>query len=215
VLATDDWPHLYLEKPSVPGLYVSVLLVLMLASTALVIGVEPAVRRPNVHFLLLGAGFMLLETRSITQMALLFGMTWQVNAIVFAAILLTILTANLLVQLNWAPGSRVSYALLLPILVAGWFLPTGTLLVLGFTPRVIAACLVIGLPILFASLVFSISFRDQTAIDRAFGSNLLGVVFGGALEYLSNVWGLNALYLVACALYLASAVALPSQRWRV
>ena len=38
---------------------------------------------------------------------------------------------------------------------------------------------------------------------------MLGVVFGGALEYLSNIWGLNALYLLAMAVYFGSALAMP------
>ena len=35
----------------------------------------------------LGAGFMLLETKSVVHMTLLFGSTWLVNSIVFFAIL--------------------------------------------------------------------------------------------------------------------------------
>ena len=39
----------------------------------------------------LGAGFMLLETKGVVHMALLFGSTWYVNSIVFFAILVMIL----------------------------------------------------------------------------------------------------------------------------
>ena len=39
----------------------------------------------------LGAGFMLLETKGVVHMALLFGTTWIVNSIVFFAILVMIL----------------------------------------------------------------------------------------------------------------------------
>ena len=42
----------------------------------------------------LGAGFMLIETKAVVQMALLFGGTWLVNAVVFIAVLLMILGAN-------------------------------------------------------------------------------------------------------------------------
>ena len=45
----------------------------------------------------LGAGFMLLETKGVVHMALLFGSTWIVNSIVFAAILLMALLGNLYV----------------------------------------------------------------------------------------------------------------------
>ena len=45
----------------------------------------------------LGAGFMLLETKGVVQMALLFGSTWMVNSIIFFAILVMILLSNLFV----------------------------------------------------------------------------------------------------------------------
>ena len=45
----------------------------------------------------LGAGFMLLETKGVVHMALLFGSTWVVNSIVFFAILVMILLSNLYV----------------------------------------------------------------------------------------------------------------------
>ena len=45
----------------------------------------------------LGAGFMLIETKAVVQMALLFGSTWMVNSIVFCAVLVMILLANLFV----------------------------------------------------------------------------------------------------------------------
>ena len=45
----------------------------------------------------LGAGFMLLETKGVVHMALLFGCTWIVNSVVFFAILVMILCANLFV----------------------------------------------------------------------------------------------------------------------
>ena len=53
----------------------------------------------------LGAGFMLIETKAVVQMALLFGSTWTVNSIVFCAVLSMILVANLFV-LVVRPTSR-------------------------------------------------------------------------------------------------------------
>ena len=38
----------------------------------------------------MGAAFLLLETKNIIQFALLFGSTWFVNSLVFAAVLLTV-----------------------------------------------------------------------------------------------------------------------------
>ncbi len=203
-LSTDNWPYLYLEANRVPGVCLAVLAVMMAASLLIVFRVEPAVRRPNAHFFFLGAGFMLLETRSITQMALLFGATWNVNAIVFSSILLTIFLTNLMVMMERAPGRRLSYGLLFLMLVLGYFFPFTRLLELAFLPRLAAAAAVVGLPIAWASFIFSRSFRRAREIHRIFGSNLLGVVFGGCLEYSANVFGLDALYLLTLVLYLAS-----------
>ncbi|MEE8134518.1 MAG: hypothetical protein V3T56_05650 [Gemmatimonadales bacterium] len=209
LLATDNWPHLYLESNRIPNIYIIVLGAMTLISFLMVIGVEPAARRPNMHFFFLGAGFMLLETRSVTQMALLFGATWNVNTIVFASILLTIFIANYLVIKAKKPSRRLSYALLFVTLVAGFFFPFKILLPLPLVARLIAAGLVIGLPIIWASFIFSISFREEEHVSKAFSSNLLGIVVGGSFEYLSNIWGLNVLYLVALALYVASAPVAP------
>ena len=43
----------------------------------------------------LGAGFMLVETKAVVHMALLFGSTWMVNTVVFAAVLADGLVGNL------------------------------------------------------------------------------------------------------------------------
>ena len=45
----------------------------------------------------LGAAFMLLETKAVVQLALLFGSTWLVNSLVFFTVLIMILLANLYV----------------------------------------------------------------------------------------------------------------------
>ena len=53
--------------------------------------------RPNNRMFFLGAAFMLLETKAVVQMALLFGSTWLVNSAVFFTTLVLILAANLYV----------------------------------------------------------------------------------------------------------------------
>ena len=49
--------------------------------------------RPYLDLALLGAAFLLLETRGVTRFALLFGTTWLVNALVFAGVLVVVLLA--------------------------------------------------------------------------------------------------------------------------
>src|SRR5438105_6861786 len=82
----------------------------------------------------LGAGFMLLETKSVVHMALLFGATWIVNSIVFAAILVMILLANLFVIAAKPRNLRVYYALLIAALVTSAFVPMDVFLSLPPPP---------------------------------------------------------------------------------
>jgi len=206
LLATDNWPYLYLEKNSIPRFSIIVVGVGMLLSFLIVCKVDHSLRRPNLHFFFLGAGFMLLETRSITQMALLFGSTWNVNTVVFVSILLAILITNQLVVNGLAPPQKVSYGLLFISLIVGYWFPLKRLLPFEFPARLLASALIVGIPVGLASLIFSSSFREEKNLSHVLGSNLLGVVFGGALEYASNIGGLNKLYLLALAIYLLSLV---------
>jgi Spermine/spermidine synthase domain len=206
LLATDNWPFLYLETNWMPRFSIIVFGVGMLLSFLIVYRIEPSLRKPNLHFFFLGAGFMLLETRSITQMALLFGSTWNVNTIVFVSILLAILITNQMVLSGLTLPRRIAYGLLFLSLMAGYFFPFETLLSLGFPLRLLASSLIVGVPVGLASLIFSTSFKEEKNLSNVLGSNLLGVVFGGALEYTSNIWGLNTLYILALILYLLSSL---------
>lgn len=101
-------------------------------------------------------------------------------------------------------GTRLAYPLLFATLALCFFFPFNKLLALSFLPRLAASSVVVGLPIIWAGFIFSNSFREEKRVNAAFGSNLLGVVVGGALEYCCNMWGLSSLYLIAIALYLLS-----------
>jgi SAM-dependent methyltransferase len=204
-LITDDWPQLYLERREIPELYLMVLglvLVLALGAHWLLLRGAAFSGHNNLHFFLLGAGFMLLETRSLTKSALLFGSTWFVNAIVIAAILLMIFCANALVLRFGHWSRKINYAGLAACLLIGYLVPLNFILDFSFVPRVIVAGLWLGSAIFFAGLIFSSSFRKAERASSAFGANLLGVVLGGCLEYTSMCYGLNFLYLLALAIYL-------------
>ena len=73
----------------------------------------------NLPFFFLGAGFMLVETKGITEMGLAFGNTWQVIGIVIAGILTMAFLANLVVQLLRIERPLVPYVLLLLSLGVG------------------------------------------------------------------------------------------------
>jgi hypothetical protein len=204
-LATDDWPHLYLAQPRIPTLYYEVLAFVVLLTLFGMRALGTAGSHAGLlHFVLLGASFMLLETRAITQFALLFGSTWFVNAIVVSSILVVVYLGNALLRARVTLPKPLVYALLLGSLIGLYFLPLEAALPFGFGLRVLAAGAVIGVPVFAASLIFSDSFRSAPDASAAFGANLVGVVIGGALEYSSMQFGLKLLYLVAAGLYLAA-----------
>jgi hypothetical protein len=205
VLATDDWPHLYLASQRIPSLYFEVLAFVIILTLLCLRAL--GTRRADaglMHFMLLGASFMLLETRAITQFALLFGSTWLVNAIVVSSILVVIYFGNLLLQKRAMLPKPVVYGALLASLIALYFVPLDAVLPFSLPLRVLLAGLVIGAPVFAASLIFSDSFRRAPDASAAFGANLVGVVIGGALEYSSMQFGLKFLYLIAAAMYLAA-----------
>jgi hypothetical protein len=208
-LATDDWPHLYLERRSIPPAYL-VTLGAMVAITALAVllSLPRGRRRMSPHFMLLGCGFMLLETRSLTALALLLGSTWEVNAVVVGAILLVILAANQAVVRDRAPSRRTAYLLLGASLALAWAVPLDRLLDLGLALRIGLGGLYVAIPVAFAAVIFSRSLARSEDVARALGANLLGVVLGGALEYTSTLLGLRAIFLVALGVYALSALAL-------
>ena len=149
----------------------------------------------------LGAGFMLIETRSITELGLVFGNTWVVVAAVICGILVTAFLANLSVaRLGNAPA-WLAFCLLALSLVAGWVLSAD-----GHLSRVWALILV-SCPIFFAGLMFSRQIVDSPSLNEAFSANLLGSILGGFLEYLSLAVGIRNLYLVSLCLYLCAFLA--------
>jgi len=202
-LATDDWPFLYLRSRSVPPvLLVSALLVLLAAAllSRRLLGGTFARSR---HFFLLGTGFLLVETRTIAQLALLFGTTWRVSAIAIGAILVAALLANALVTRTGPLRTSALYAGLATSLVAGYFLPMKHFLGAGIGATAAAVAL-LALPVVFSSLVFASSLSRVGDLPPVLASNLIGGVLGGVLENLSLVLGISALGLVAVAVYALS-----------
>jgi hypothetical protein len=202
---TDDWPHLYIRERRVPREYLVVLAGILLLSFVLVGANFRGARALDGHFFFLGAGFLLLETKSVTEFALLVGSTWQVNSLVFIVILLMILFANLLVltvlrRLN----VPVCYLLVAVCLLAAYLWPIGTW-ASGTGPLAYAvAGAYLGAPIFLAGMVFAFTFRRAYLGSLALASNLLGAVLGGTAEYLSLAYGIRSLSLLALAMYACS-----------
>ncbi|HVR44859.1 MAG TPA: hypothetical protein VMS56_15615 [Thermoanaerobaculia bacterium] len=206
----DDWPYLYLEGRSLPSFYVGMLVILSLVSIAGVWLAAPEMRRQGLRgfdaeMFLFGFAFLLLETKLVTQMAVVYGATWITSAVVFGSILLMILIGTILMQKRPVSHPLAAAGLVLALL-ANWAVPTDVLLAESVWARLALSILFVGAPIFFASILFAIRFATRTASNAAFGWNLLGAVFGGLLEFSSMLIGLRALSLVALIGYLVAFV---------
>lgn len=204
---SDDWPFLYVRPGVFPWGYVIVLSVLLIAATIATrraFGAEALRADFDPVLFFMGAAFLLIETRGVTALSLLFGSTWLVNSAVFSGVLLMAFAGNEAVA-RLKPARVLPWfaALLVAVLIV-WALPPSTLVGLPLVTRGVIGGVVNGLPIGFAGVIVSILLLRSRNPAASLGSNLLGSVVGGCLEYLSMVVGLRALALLAFALYLAA-----------
>jgi spermidine synthase len=205
----DDWPYLYLKGRLVPAHYV-IALAMMFLITAVFMGVaggRTLARGVDGTMFLMGAGFLLVETKSVTEMSLLFGSTWTVNLMVFTSILIMVLGANLIVQRRREMNTTPLFVGLLMSLGIAYAVPVGDLLWLGVLGRWVVGGLLVALPVLFASLIFSTLLARRVDPARALAYNLLGAIVGGALEYSSMAIGIKGLYLLAGMVYFGALLA--------
>ncbi len=203
---TDDWPFFFLRQRGMTLSYAIGLIFTVFLGWRLVglcFGRYTADPLGRAMFFL-GAAFMLVEVRALAQMGLLLGTTWMVNSAVITGILVMILLATL-AQIRWQfRNLPLLYGLLAACLLVSYFTPFSLLNNLPFLARAIAGTVVLSLPVLFSSLVFAITFSKVGSAHNALGMNLLGTLVGGCLEYLSMLSGINALNLIAVALYMAA-----------
>ena len=211
--ATDDWPFLYLVDRSFPLLYIAGLGMVVLFALAGTLTLAPrrVLRRFNWHMFFLGVAFMLLEVKSLTTFALLFGSTWLVNSLVFFAILSSVLLAVLVNSRLKIRRITPFYLLLFGVLVLNILLPPEALLLGNPLARYLLASVLAFTPVFLANIIFANSFRDSETADVAFASNLLGIMVGGGLEYFSMLIGYRMLLLFVIVFY-ACALLLRNRR---
>lgn len=210
-IATDAWPFLYIRPNAWPTVYFVVLGLILSFAWLLVrraLASAPAGVVFDWHFFLLGAGFMLVEVKSVAELSLLFGSTWLVNSAVFGGILVMALAANWLVLRFDIRRAAGFYAGLFAALVLSFLIRLDILNVLPFAERAAVGAFLASLPIFFGGIVFAARFRSVAFPAAALGANLLGAMAGGVLEYSSMFFGIPALNLVALALYGGSLAAL-------
>jgi len=141
-------------------------------------------------------------------MALLFGTTWVVNSIVIATLLSLIVGANFLVHLKPHFAVSIAYGGIFLSLLASYSIPLQRFFFTSLLVKIVAATVVLCLPVFFAGIIFIRSFAAAGFRGEALGSNLFGAMVGGILESASLWTGIRFLLVIAALLYLASWIAL-------
>ncbi len=205
-VSTDDWPFFYMPERRFPFSYLRVVAICVIATVALVaLFVRGRPRMEHGGFFLLGAAFMLLEAKAITELALQFGNTWHVVSVVIAAIMVMAFLANALVAVARPKGLAIPVALLAVSLVVGYAIAWR-----GGMPSTMAgrigAVAILTAPLLFSGLMFSTALSRGGAVAGIMAANLLGAMTGGFLENTAMRFGYAALYMMALLLYVAAFV---------
>jgi SAM-dependent methyltransferase len=206
--ARDDWPFLYLRERSLPRHYGVTLLLILAVSTLVVMAtMRGESGRWSWQFFLLGAGFMLLESKSIIQFALLWGSTWVVASLAIASVLAMALVANYVVATTEIRRPWLVGVILVALLGLNFLVPIGRI---AFESRIVESVFYAVLmfsPILCAGLLFGSAIKRSTSLARDYGTNLLGAMVGGVGEYLSLVTGFRVLLLLIAVCYVGALLA--------
>jgi len=149
-ILSDDWPYLYLDKPRIPIIHLSIFFILFLTY----IFINKSLSRKGhlrLDSFFLGAGFLLYEFQNISKSSLLYGNTWVTNLYTISAILLLILLANLIswkfsIPLKW------SYIGLITSFLLQLFIPLAALNLLPFVSKVVIGSLLLNLPLFFSGM---------------------------------------------------------------
>ena len=208
-LATDDWPFVYAKARGIPMDYLLSLVMIVSITGLAVSRATGRARAPNSHFFFLGAGFLLIESKNVTTLALIFGSTWAVNAAVFIGILVMALLANAVMSMRPIQPS-VAYVGLFSAIAINAVVPLSTFGHHDLWFRVVVVGGLAALPIFFSGLVFAHSFARARDSAHALGSNTLGAICGGVLENASMATGLRFLFVIVALMYALSWVTAPS-----
>ena len=202
-LPNDNWPFLYMDQRTFPATYVVSLALVLALSAVLMRNFLPR-QKPTLRlapFFFLGSGFMLVETKAITEFGLLFGNTWHVVGLAIIGVLVMAFFANWLC-LRWTPRSLGGvWAGLFTMVALGYLVAA-----FGGTAPIDSALIVwkallLVCPLFFSGILFSTLLSDAEDTSGAMAHNLVGAMLGGVLEYNAMEFGFASLYLIALALY--------------
>ena len=206
---TDDWPYLNVLGRSIGSDYLIGLAAMIIISFLFIqyfvwsAATSAASTAMSWCFFLQGAGFMLLETNTITRMALILGSTWVVTSFAVILVLLAGLLSNIIVLRSASPSVSAVIGLLAVSVFLNYAVDIHYYLTLPEPGRTLLAGFQVYLPMLGSSLLFGRLFQRSQKTSYDFGMNILGALFGGMLEYVSLIVGVQAVYLLALILFLA------------
>lgn len=206
--ASDDWPFFFLKTRTLPVEYLTVLIFFFVAALALAVVLRQRGQGGGylLFFFFLGAGFMLVEASTVSRLHVLFSVNWYVASIVFSLVMVAILLGNLI-------ASRVPRRLL-PIVLAATAAAVGVSLVFepaqllgaGLPAQIGGAIAFAGPAFLLAAIGFATALRDlqPSRVTNAMGANLVGMVFGGVLEFSAMITGYRFLLVHGLFFYFAA-----------
>ncbi len=206
-VSTDNWPFFYMPSKIWPKSYIFIIFLIFISSFFFIQNTNPINKKnfsPTCFFL--GSGFMLIETKGITELALVFGSTWFVVSIVISFILIMAYFANLLIIKKIKIKVSLIYSLILLAICLGYFY---TLIDHGninsLTQKILTPT-ILTIPVFFSGLAFSKQLSIEKTVSIALSSNILGAIFGGLLEYNSMYFGFRSLYILGFIMYLAAFI---------
>jgi len=202
---TDDWPYIYHHSHSVPRAYFSVSAAVLVIVLYMIGPFFKPKESSTWQFFLLGAGFLLMETQLVSRLALYFGTTWLVNSIALTGILTVLLLSNVYITIKRPGNLGIYYASLCAALAANYAIPWTRVPGSG-TEVGIVICFSYCVPVFFAGIIFTETFRRRAGRSDAFGANMVGAVAGGLAQNLSFIVGMKAMLLIAILLYGSAAL---------
>jgi spermidine synthase len=210
LITTDDWPYVYLERPSIPLLYGVLTLLLVALGRYAVYRLDTPALMPTRwdtslwHFFFMGAAFLLLEVQNISKAAVVLGNTWQVNGVIISGILGMILLSNFVAsKFPKLPMPLVGVGLIGSCLLL-YFFDLSTLAFLSYPTKAFLIGVLTTIPMFFSGILFIRSFQATPNKDTALGANLFGSLVGGLLQSVTFITGIKALLLIVAGLYLAA-----------
>jgi hypothetical protein len=203
-VATDDWPFFYMKHRTYPVSY-AIMVGLLLGLSAWMIrrhlDTSGLMTASSGVFFFLGAGFMLIETKAITELGLVFGNTWSVIAVAITSILLMGYAANRWVLQRGPVEPRLAFGLLGGSLLLGLLVTRLNMAGVGIPFPKLVLPVALTLPLFFAGLIFSGELARGAGIGGALSANIFGAMLGGFLEYNSMYLGYSSLYPLGMVLY--------------